>query len=122
MPKNRRFPLLSAALVGVLLGPVIGASAAPAPAWKAGAASVKITPDTNMWMAGYASRTKPAEGVELDLYAKAMVIEDQAGGRWALVTMDLIGVPRNLRLSLAEQVEKQYGIAPSRLVLNASHT
>ena len=75
-----------------------------------------------MWMAGYAARTKPSEGVELDLYAKALVVEDRAGARWALVTMDLIGVPRNVRLFVAERAEKQFGIAPARLVLNASHT
>src|SRR5581483_1041275 len=33
----------------------------PAAAWKAGAAAIKITPEKLMWMAGYASRTKPAE-------------------------------------------------------------
>jgi neutral ceramidase len=90
--------------------------------WKVGVASAKITPDTMMWMAGYASRKEPAEGVELDLYAKAMVIEDAKGSKFALITMDLIGVPRNVRLHVAEQVEKQYNIPPSRLALNASHT
>lgn len=95
----------------------------PSPtSWKAGVSSARITPETHMWMAGYASRTKPSEGVELDLYAKSLVVEDQAGTRWALVTLDLIGVPRNVRLHVAEQVEKQFGIAPERLVLNASHT
>lgn len=94
----------------------------PAPLWKAGAASAKITPEGPMWMAGYASRTKPSEGVELDLFAKALVIEDHTGGKFALITMDLIGVPRNVRLHVAEQVQKQFGIPPERLAINASHT
>src|SRR5688572_31783437 len=29
--------------------------------WKAGVAKANITPETYMWMAGYAARTKPAE-------------------------------------------------------------
>jgi len=95
---------------------------ASAPSWKAGAASLKITPETMMWMAGYAARTKPAEGVELDLYAKALVVEDQAGAKWGLVTLDLIGVPRNVRLYVAEHAKERFGIPPERLVLNASHT
>jgi hypothetical protein len=95
---------------------------APAPLWKAGAASAKITPEGPMWMAGYAGRTKPSEGVELDLYAKALVIEDSRGSRFALITMDLIGVPRNVRLHVAEQVQKQFGIDPARIAINASHT
>ncbi len=120
--ETRRLALFTSTLAGVLLNSVTGLGASPSPSWKAGAASAKITPDTNMWMAGYAARTEVAEGVELDLYAKALVVEDQAGARWALVTMDLIGVPRNVRRFVAERAEKQFGIAPARLVLNASHT
>lgn len=94
----------------------------PSPEWKAGAASAKITPEGPMWMAGYASRTQPSEGVELDLYAKALVVEDQGGGKLALITMDLIGVPRNVRLYVAGEVQKRFGIPPERLAINASHT
>ena len=121
-PRAPPIPLLATTLAGLLLCSATGLGAPPSPSWKAGAAGAKITPDTNMWMAGYAARTKPSEGVELDLYAKALVVEDRAGSRWALVTMDLIGMPRNVRLFVAERAEKQFGIAPARLVLNASHT
>jgi hypothetical protein len=92
------------------------------PAWKAGAASAKITPEKSMWMAGYAGRTKPSEGVELDLFAKAFVLTDEVGAKFALVTMDLIGVPRNLRLAVAERVKKEHGMDPANLAINASHT
>lgn len=101
---------------------IAAAPVAESPAWKAGAASAKITPEKSMWMAGYAARTKPSEGVELDLFAKALVIEDQAGAKFALITMDLIGVPRNLRLVVAERVKKEHGIEPANLAINASHT
>lgn len=94
---------------------------APYP-WKAGAASVKITPAKSMWMAGYASRTKPSEGVELDLYAKALALEDADGKRLVMVTMDLIGIPQKLRKIVEEACAQQYRIAPENLVLNASHT
>jgi hypothetical protein len=113
---------VAAALAGLVVFAAPASAAAPSPTWKAGAAGAKITPETKMWMAGYAGRTKPAEGVELDLFAKALVVQDEAGSKWALVTLDLIGVPRNVRLFLSEQVEKQFAIAPERLVLNASHT
>ena len=84
----------------------------PAPQWKVGAASAKITPGKPMWMAGYAGRTKPSEGVEQDLFAKALVLEDLIGGRFALITMDLIGVPRDLRLNVAARVEKSSAFLP----------
>ncbi len=101
---------------------IAAAPVAEKPAWKAGAASAKITPEKSMWMAGYAGRTKPSEGVELDLFAKAFVLTDEAGTKFALVTMDLIGVPRNLRLAVAERVKKEHGIEPANLAINASHT
>src|SRR6478672_8067336 len=116
-----------AALLAALWGitpPSAGAQdPPPAPhSWKAGAASVKITPEKSMWMAGYASRTKPSEGVELDLFAKALVLEDADGNRLALVTMDLIGIPQKLRAIVEEACAKQHRIPPENLVLNASHT
>lgn len=90
--------------------------------WKAGAASVVITPDADMPMAGYASRNKPSEGKAQDLFAKALALEDAAGGRFVFVTMDLIGVPRELRAQLEMRVREAYSLAPEALLLNASHT
>ena len=91
-------------------------------AWKASAASAKITPETMMWMAGYAGRTKPAGGVTLDLFAKLLVLEDSKGQRLLMITMDLIGVPKSLHDSLAQRMEKEHGIKPAFFLINASHT
>lgn len=111
-------------LVAAVATGISQTSAPPATAvvWKAGAASAKITPEGPMWMAGYASRTKPSEGVDLDLFAKALVVHDAAGAKFALVTLDLVGVPRNVRLAVAERVRKELGIDAAHLALNASHT
>lgn len=64
-------------------------------------------------MAGYASRTAPAEGVDLDRYAKALVLEDAGGSRLALVTMDPVSVPREVRLNVARRVAEKAGIDPA---------
>lgn len=90
--------------------------------WKAGAASVIVTPEKNLWMAGYAARKKPAEGKVQDLFAKALALEDEQGGRLVIVTMDLIGVPQSLRHAVAERVEKEHKLPPAALLMNASHT
>lgn len=90
--------------------------------WQAGLAKADITPTKSMWMAGYAARTSPSEGVEQPLYAKALVLADESGTQLAIVTLDLIGIPRWLREDLASDVEAKYGIAPGSLFLNASHT
>jgi hypothetical protein len=90
--------------------------------WKAGAASVKVTPQKLLWMAGYAARKKPAEGHVQDLYAKALALEDEAGSRLVFVTLDLIGVPQAMRHALSERAERMLGLLPECLVMNASHT
>jgi hypothetical protein len=90
--------------------------------WKAGAAAVKITPEKMMWMAGYAARKKPAEGVAQDLFAKALVVEDAKGQRLVIVTFDLVGIPRLLRDQLAVELASAHQVRPEWLLLNASHT
>lgn len=93
-----------------------------ATAYKAGAASVVITPEKPMWMAGYAARNKPSEGKASDLFAKALALEDDKGNRLVFVTMDLIGIPRTLRKSLETRARTEWKLSPESLVLNASHT
>ncbi|MFH1719503.1 MAG: neutral/alkaline non-lysosomal ceramidase N-terminal domain-containing protein, partial [Planctomycetota bacterium] len=90
--------------------------------WKAGVASTAITPEEPMWMAGYAARNKPSEGKIHDLYAKALVLEDEQGTRVVIVTVDLIGIPRPTRDWLEKEASKRYKIGPEALLLNSSHT
>ncbi len=93
------------------------------PDWKVGVAAAVITPSQQpIWMAGYAGRTKPSDGVITDLQAKALVIEDRTGLRAAIVTTDLIGVPRVLWDHVAKEVEAKYKIPPAGLLINCSHT
>jgi hypothetical protein len=101
------------------------ALAPPAPAqgrWKAGAASVVITPKEPIWLAGYSARTHPSEGVLQDIHAKALVLEDASGARSVLVTSDLLGFIKEVSDPIAARVQKQFGIPRARLALNASHT
>src|SRR5262245_14080114 len=72
----------------------------PEPPWKAGAARVKITPEKPMWLSGYGGRDRPAEGTLQDLWAKALVLQDPGGKRVVLVTMDLVGIPRELSVAV----------------------
>jgi hypothetical protein len=109
-------------LCGILLFTSSGRADEPVANWKAGAARVKITPEKRMWMSGYASRTKPAEGTLHDLWAKALVLEDPAGKRCALVTMDLVGIPRNLSLAVCDELKKKHGLGREAVILSVSHT
>ncbi|MCC6419393.1 MAG: neutral/alkaline non-lysosomal ceramidase N-terminal domain-containing protein [Gemmataceae bacterium] len=95
----------------------------PAPGgWKAGAASVVITPKTSMWMSGYGSRDKPAEGKLHDLWAKALALQDAAGRRTVLVTLDLVGIDRDLSVAICRDLKAKYGLPRAAVVLSVSHT
>src|SRR5437870_10822349 len=94
----------------------------PAPPWKAGAASQVITPRKNVWLAGYAKRTKPTAGKVQDLFAKALALEDQDGKRAMILNLDLIGITRAMREDVAGQAEQKFGLPRDRLLVNASHT
>jgi uncharacterized protein YjeT (DUF2065 family) len=111
-------------LVAVWLVAVWGtvSPAAEPVVWKAGAAAVKITPETSLRMAGYAGRKKPSEGVAQDLWAKALAVEDAQGSRAVIVTLDLIGMSRALRDWLEGEVQQRYGLPRAGLLMNASHT
>ena len=93
-----------------------------APGWKAGAACVAITPAEPMWLAGWAARRQPAKEAAMPLFAKALALEDAAGARVAIVTADLIAVPRTLAEVVAARVGERWGIARERILFNASHT
>jgi hypothetical protein len=89
---------------------------------QAGVARVKITPPSPFWMSGYAARSHPSEGVEMDLWAKALAVRDGNGPPVVIVTTDLIGLPRVVSDEVAERVLRQFRVERNRLVLNSSHT
>lgn len=101
--------------------PISSWAADPYP-WKAAAAKAKITPTENTWMAGYSARKGPAEGVLQDIHAKALAIEDADGGKFVFLTFDLIGIPKELRLKVEKLGKEKFGLEPSEILMNASHT
>ena len=90
--------------------------------YRVGVARVDITPSGPIWLGGYASRNHPSEGVLQSLGAKALVFEDQAGTRAAIVTFDLIGIDRELSEAVCQRAFHRTGIPRQRIVLNCSHT
>ena len=106
----------------LLLGTFLSHAAAQDAPWKVGLASVKITPEHPLFMAGYASRNKPFESVHDDLYAKALVLDDGQGTRAALITTDLIGFRGADAQPLREAIRVKTGINPTAIIINSSHT
>lgn len=75
-----------------------------------------------MWMGGYAARTHPSTGTAQELFAKALALEDGTGGRFVFLTVDAIGIPRELRQGLAARLAAAHRLGPNEFVLTASHT
>lgn len=90
--------------------------------WKAGMASVNITPTQSMWMGGYAARDHASEGVRQDIWAKAVALEDLSGSRGVMIRMDLINIPKGLSDRIRDRIEKNFNIDRAQVILNVSHT
>ncbi|MGV3560918.1 neutral/alkaline non-lysosomal ceramidase N-terminal domain-containing protein [Larkinella arboricola] len=114
-------------LIACLLLTVFGAKASGQPpglatGWKAGVARTVITPKPGLWMAGFAARTRPSDGTLHDLWAKALVLEDESGKQAVLVTTDLLGFPKKLSDRIREQLRGKYNLSKAQIILNGSHT
>lgn len=107
--------LLTVSLAGSLL-------AADQPSWKAGTARANITPTQPLWMAGYASRTKPADGKLMDLWIKVLALEDAHGHRAVIMTSDLLGIPQSIYQHTCAALKEKYALEPDQILLSASHT
>ena len=90
--------------------------------WRAGVATVDITPAPGLWMAGFAARTEAARGTAMPLFAKALALEDARGRRAVLVTLDLLGVTGGMAATIAAEANRRYQLPRASLMLNASHT
>jgi neutral ceramidase len=91
-------------------------------AWKAGTAKALITPKAPMWMAGYAARTRPADGTLHDLYLRVLAIEDAHGKRAVVLSSDLLGMSRSVAENVTRELHAKFGLSRDAIMLNASHT
>lgn len=90
--------------------------------WKAGSASVVITPEENLWMAGYGGRKAPADGKIHDLWMKVLVIEARDRHRGVIVSTDTLGIPQSIYNNVCAALKKKFNLDRSQIMLNSSHT
>jgi neutral ceramidase len=90
--------------------------------WKAGTAKALITPHKFMWMAGYAARTRPADGTLHELYIRVLALEDSQGKRAVILSSDLLGISRSVSEHVTAALHAKFGLSRDEIMLNASHT
>ena len=90
--------------------------------WKAGTARVEITPDKPLWLAGYASRTHPAEGTLHPLWVKVLALEAPDGARAIILASDVLGYPRAMSERVCADLVARYKLDRSAVFLTSSHT
>jgi neutral ceramidase len=107
-------------LVLILFGSALAAPSAST--WRAGIAAANITPSEPLWLAGYASRTNPAEGKAMDLWIKILALEDAGGHRAIFLTSDTLGVPQSIYQHTCATLKKKFNLETDQILLSASHT
>jgi len=88
---------------------------------KAGAAAEVLQADDSMVIGGGIGPAK-AKGQEGELRACALVLEDELGGKIALVACDVLMVNRDVLDQAARRIEQATGIPFDHVLINATHT
>lgn len=88
--------------------------------WKVGLAREVITPQTDVWLAGYGSKRAP-EGKLHELWMKAVSLEDRNGNKAVLITSDFQGVPRSMSDRVFAAVKEKYDLRRDQIMITFSH-
>ena len=121
--RSIRRPICSLSILVFAYLPFISEAGAVDPL-TAGIATSSITPDTkalHVPLGGYGERQNaPAQGVHDNILCKALILQ-RGDKKFALVTTDLLGIPRSLREVVLTRIPET-GITSDNLMLTASHS
>ncbi len=86
----------------------------------AGAAKVKITPETPVPMSGYGGRKDPFKAVHDDIYARVVVFSD-GENMAAIISVEVIGISHTFWEECTELISKETKIPREYILLSAVH-
>jgi neutral ceramidase len=90
--------------------------------WEVGLARESILPTEPIWMSGYASRDRPAEGTRTELWAKATVLKDATNRLGVILSLDIVGFGTDISTAICSSVMEKANLERSQIFINASHT
>lgn len=88
--------------------------------WQVGLSRRVITPQTDVWLAGYGSERAP-EGNIHELWLKVLAFQDPAGNRAVLATTDHMGMSRTIYEAIFVKLQERLGLERSQFMLTFSH-
>lgn len=93
-----------------------------APPLEAGIAVRDVTPDGPIWLAGYAARQRPSEGVDCRLRAEAIALRTRPGDPVVLLSLDNCEVSPAVTAPVLQALAKAHSLGPGRVMIVSSHT
>ncbi|HKO99124.1 MAG TPA: neutral/alkaline non-lysosomal ceramidase N-terminal domain-containing protein [Pyrinomonadaceae bacterium] len=88
---------------------------------KAGFSKVCISPPIGSPLAGFAAREGVSAGIHDDLYARALVVSNEAVA-FALVSVDLLALPSEFVKRLRTEIQSKTGIRGDAVMIASTHT
>ena len=90
---------------------------------KIGSSRIPLAWSVGLPLAGYINRTAPAVGMHREVYVRASVIStDDNTETLCLLSGEILSVDHVLTERLREEIHHQFGIAPSAIMVTATHT
>src|SRR5262245_55886868 len=109
--------LWSAAII-LLLTSITRAADQPATEYRVGMARIDITPKHPVRLNGFGSRRTESEGVTQRIWASALAIDDGSKSPALLITVDILGIPSEIRDELARRLDaRKLGVTKERLAI-----
>jgi len=88
--------------------------------WEVGIGRRVITPQTEVWLAGYGTKRAP-DGKLHDLWVKVLALRAPDGKRVVMVTTDHMGMSKTIYESLYEKMSREFSLERSEFMLTFSH-
>jgi len=88
--------------------------------WHVGIARRIITPQTDVWQAGYGVKRVPGGKIH-DLWAKVLCLEDSSRHCAVMVTTDCMGISKSIYENLCGKMHRRFGINRADFMLTFSH-
>jgi putative membrane-bound dehydrogenase-like protein len=109
-----RLPLLALCLLPL--------TADAADTYRVGTAQADISPTHPIRLNGFGFRRTESEGVYHRIWARALAIEDDSKEPTLLITVDVLGIPDDIRAELGQRFARKAKLNPERLAITATHT